>query len=298
MDWDDLRYVLEAVRQGGLSGAARTLGVNHATVARRIQAAEVALGASLFERLPTGYRPTEAGLRAAQSGEAMEEAGADLSRAIGATDQAPSGALTVTAPQLLIEHVLGPLLFDFHAAYPDIALTVLGSNEPLNLAKREADVAIRISDKPHDTLVGRRVTQQRSGVYASKDYLERFSRDPNQALDWLRFQHWTGILPEVKSQYPNARIAMVFDDMAAMLGATRAHLGATRVPCFLGDRDPTLARVPGLPTFPYPSIWVLTHEDLRNVTRIAVFTRFMSERLSNMRDRFEGVPNALIQSGP
>lgn len=290
MDWDDLRFVLETVRQGGLSGAARVLGVNHATVARRIHAAEVALGAQLFDRLPTGYRPTKAGLQAARSAEVMEAAGSDLSRAIGAGDTSPSGALTVTAPQLLIEHVLAPLLHTFHQEFPDIELTVLGSNEVLNLARREADVAIRISDTPHESLYGRRVTPQRSAIYASTEYVKTLQADPDEALAWLRFQHWTGILPEVKTRYPNAKVEMVFDDMAAMLGAARAHLGATRVPCFLGDRDPTLTRIPDLPTFPYPSIWVLTHEDLRNVTRIAAFTGFMSKRLSQMQHLFEGTP--------
>lgn len=288
MDWDDLRFVLETVRQSGLSGAARVLGVNHATVARRIQAAEIALGARLFDRLPTGYRPTKAGMQVVKTAEVMETAGADLSRLIGAGDTSPSGSLTVTAPPLLIEHVLGPLLHAFHLEFPDIDLTVLGSNEVLNLARREADVAIRISETPHESLYGRRVTPQRSAVYASADYVQRLEADPDEALAWLRFQHWTGILPEVKTRYPNAQIKMVFDDMAAMLGVTRAHLGATRVPCFLGDRDPKLVRVPDLPTFPYPSIWVLTHEDLRNVTRIAAFTGFISKRLSQMQHLFEG----------
>ena len=289
MDWNDLRFVLETVRQSGLSGAARVLGVNHATVARRIHAAEDALGAQLFDRLPTGYRPTKAGLQAVKSAEVMEAAGADLSRAIGAGDTSPSGALTITAPQLLIEHVLGPLLHAFHQAFPDIDLTVLGSNEVLNLARREADVAIRISDTPHESLFGRRVTPQRSAVYASKDYVEKLMVDRDETLAWLRFQHWAGVLPEVRARYPNTKTAMVFDDMAGMLGATRAHLGATRVPCFLGDRDPALKRIPDLPTFPYPSIWVLTHEDLRNVTRIAAFTGFISKRLSQMQPIFEGV---------
>jgi DNA-binding transcriptional LysR family regulator len=288
MDWDDLRFVLETVRQGGLSGAARVLRVNHATVSRRIQAAELALGTQLFDRLPTGYRPTQAGLRASQSAEAMETAQAELSRAIGAQDQALQGKLVVTAPQLMIEHVLAPLLRDFHVLHPEIALTVLGSNETLSLARREADVAIRISNTPDEQLFGRQVTEQRSAVYASKTYIAELAKDPSMPLDWLRFAHWTGILPEVKNKYPNTRVAMVFDDMTSMIGATRADLGATRMPCFLGDADPMLMRLPHLPTFPYLGIWVLTHQDLRNVARIAAFTTFIGDRLSKLRDQFTG----------
>lgn len=86
MDWNDLRYVLETDRQNGLSGAARALGVNHATVARRIAAAEAALGVTLFDRLPTGYRATQAGREAVKTAVQMEEASHDLGRTIGAQD--------------------------------------------------------------------------------------------------------------------------------------------------------------------------------------------------------------------
>ncbi|MEP1770055.1 MAG: LysR family transcriptional regulator, partial [Anderseniella sp.] len=110
IDWSDLRFVLETVRQGGLSSAARVLGVNHATVSRRINSAEAAAGALLFDRLPGGYRPTQAGLEAARAAEAMEEASATLGLAIGSRDQTLKGPLSFTAPQLLIERILAPLL--------------------------------------------------------------------------------------------------------------------------------------------------------------------------------------------
>ena len=106
MDWDDLKFVLETARQGGLSGAARALGVNHATVARRIAAAEAALGVSLFDRRPSGYVPTRAGQDAVRTAEAFEVEHAALSRAVAARDAALSGPLTVTAPHLLVHSVL------------------------------------------------------------------------------------------------------------------------------------------------------------------------------------------------
>lgn len=290
MDWNDLRFVLETSRQKGLSGAARVLGVNHATVARRIAAAEDALQVTLFDRLPTGYRPTTAGQAAVEAAIAMETIGIDLERTIGAEDLAIAGDLTVTAPQLMIGHVLSPILRDFSRAYPEIRLKVLGTNETLNLARREADVAIRISNTPHETLFGRKVADQKSAVYASRAYLEALETDPDKALAWLRFEQWTGIIPEVRAAYPNVTVAMTFDDMAAMLGAVEAGIGVTRMPCFLGDAAPNLVRVPRIPLMPYLSIWVLTHADLRKVARISTFMTFVGERLAQLRPLFEGVP--------
>ena len=288
MDWDDLKYVLETVRQGGLSGAARALGVNHATVARRIAAAEAALGAALFDRRPSGYVPTQAGLDAARTAEAVEVEHATLSRAIAARDAALSGPLTVTAPHLMVHSVLAPIFGAFVEAHPDIELSVLGSIATLNLAEREADVAIRISDAPDPDLVGRQIAVQKSAVYASKAYLDRFERDPERQLRWLRFLHWHPAPKEVLGVYPNTRTVMALDDMVAMMGAMRAGLGASRAPCVLGDADPELGRVPGLPLLPYPSIWVLTHADLRAVPRIAAFTDFVSTALRKKRGAFAG----------
>lgn len=288
MDWGDLRYVLETVRHGGLSGASRALGVNHATVARRIAAAEAALGTRLFDRRPTGYTPTDAGLDAARAAEAMEESQAELGRSIAARDADPSGPLTVTAPQLLIQTALAPILARFVAAHPSVEVTVLGANAPLNLAHREADVAIRISDTPDPDLVGRRVAPQRSAVYVSRRYWARRGPDPTAPLHWLRFLHWEAPPKQVRAAYRDVPVVIRLDDMVAMQGAVRADLGATRMPCFLGDTDPELMRVPGIELMPYPPVWVLTHADLRGVPRIAAFTRFMSDALRALRPVFAG----------
>lgn len=288
MDWGDLKYVLETVRHGGLSGASRALGVNHATVSRRITAAEAALGTPLFDRRPSGYVPTSAGRDAARTAEAFEAEQATLSRAIAARDVALSGPLTVTAPHLMVQSLLAPILGDFAKTHPEIELTVLGAIETLNLAEREADVAIRISDAPDPDLVGRQVATQKSAIYASKDYIEALASDPQRRLSWLRFLHWQPTPKEVLSVYPNTRTVMNLDDMVAMMGAMRFGLGASRAPCILGDPDPELARVPGLPLMPYPPVWVLTHADLRAVPRIAAFTEFISVALRKKRATFAG----------
>ncbi len=280
--------MLETVRHGGLSGAARALGVNHATVARRIQAAEKACGAVLFDRLPGGYAPTPAGLEAAKAAETMEGASAGLDLSIAARDQRLSGPLSLTAPQLIVERILAPVLAEFCTAHPEIELALFASNETLNLSQRQADVAIRISDTPVETLIGTRVSGQRAAVYVSRDYGERLDRDPRPRLDWIRFSHWPGVPADLGQSWPERRIALVVDDMTAAISAVRAGIGATRMPCFLGETDPLLVRLPGVPLFAYPSIWVLTHRDLQRVRRIKTFMDFTSARLRQMRPVFIG----------
>ena len=288
LDWNDLKYVLETVRQGGLSGAARVLKVNHATVSRRIAAAEAAIGARLFDRLPGGYAPTDAGLEAARTAEQMEASSAGLSRAIAARDQSLSGTLTITAPQLMVERILSPILLDFRAAHPEIDITVVATNEILNLAQREADVAFRFGDSPASTLVGVRMTEQKAAVYACHDQIARLAATPDLPLDWVKFAHWPGLPKQITEVWPNRRVTLVVDDMIAAIGAVRAGIGATRMACFLGDSDPTLARLPGVALFDYTPIWVLTHPDLRSVPRVATFMEFAAARIRKMRPAFEG----------
>ncbi|MEE2944449.1 MAG: LysR family transcriptional regulator [Pseudomonadota bacterium] len=286
LDWNDLKFVLETARQGGTSGAARALGVNHATVARRISAAETALGARLFDRLPSGYVATDAGMDAVQTAEAMETMQADLDRQIGARDTELRGLLRVTASQLLFQRCLAPIIKDFGDAYPEIEVKLMATNESLNLAQREADVAIRFSKSPPDTLVGRRLFEQRGTVFASRAMLDQDPRG-EAPLDWVRFAHWPGPPAEIKA-VRTLRPRLTVDDMTAAIGAVRAGIGATRMSCFLGDPDPDLIRVPGMPIFAQLPLWVLTHADLRDVPRIRVFLDFVTKRLLELQPLFEG----------
>ncbi len=287
LDWNDLKYVLETAEQGGISGAARVLGVNHATVARRISAAEEALGARLFERLPSGYVPTEAGLDAVNTARQMARMQFDLDRQIGARDTELSGVLRVTASELLCERILSPIFAGFIEAHPEIDLRLVATNDPLNMAQREADVAIRFSQKPPEALVGRCVISPKGSVYASRALMAD-DKGGEAPLDWIRFAHWPGPPPEVKAVRPYLRVRMTVDDMISAIGAVRAGIGATRMGCFLGDADPEMMRVPGMPLFDYLPLWVLTHADLKHVPRIRAFTDYVTAGLLAQKDLFEG----------
>jgi len=289
-DWNDIQLVLEITRQGSLSHAARVLGLSHSTLSRRVAELERRSSARLFDRLPAGLSPTSAGQEMAEVGARIEAEVLALDLALVGRDKELSGVLKITAPALLIEVYLGSVLNEFIQANPNIDLRVNATHQPLNLARREADVAIRATNDPPQGLFGRRVAIQRRAVYAAKSY---FSGKPtlqvdapkDAGFDWLGFDWWSD--DEIKGM-PGSRIIARFDDMMALLGALRAGMGIARLPLFLGDADPKLVRLTAFEIEPYFDFWVLTHPSLKDVARVRSFMRFVADRFERDRSLFEG----------
>src|SRR3984893_11369430 len=145
IDWDDIRYFLAVARGGSVRAAAKSLGVNHATVLRRIAQLEERLGALMFEKLPAGYRLTAAGEEVLELAKQMEASSSlKLETRVLGRDQSVRGLLRVTLAPTLATHLLMPDLADFARLHPDIEMEILSSGELANLTNREADVAIRV----------------------------------------------------------------------------------------------------------------------------------------------------------
>ncbi len=286
-NWDDLQYVLAAHRHGGLSGAARALGVNHATVSRRLTAIEDAMRVRLFDRFSTGLKTTEYGEQAVEAALEMEQKVLGLTLSIEAKDRDLAGPLKISAPQLIIDKMLASVFVEFSRSYPQIDLSVIATSDSVNLHKREADVAIRGSNDPEGTLWGRKIVSQNCTYYGANSYLN--GKSSNDILDCINFL-WRGNepAPEVVKAYPKAKVVAKFDDMVAVLGAVRAGMGVARMPCLLGDSEPNLQRLPLLDLQPYYDIWILTHPELKNVSRIQQFMRFAAHHITQSKDRFLG----------
>ncbi len=285
--WDDLKYALAVHRQGGLSGAARELGVNHSTVSRRISALEEQMGVRLFDRFANGLTATSFGEQAIQAAEEMERRFLELDLTIAGQDMVLEGTIKVSAPQLIIKVVLADIFLEFTKTYPKISLTVIATSDAVNLHRREADVSILASNEPEETLWGRKVLSQRCMYYGSEHYLT--NRPNTKILDCINFV-WRGDNPadEVLEVYPDARIVAKFDDMVAVHGAVQANMGIARMPCFLGDTTKELQRVGGLTAEPYTDIWVLTHPDLQTTPRVRTFMKFVSDALEEKAHLFWG----------
>jgi DNA-binding transcriptional LysR family regulator len=166
--WEDLRYFLAVAQAGNLSAAARSLGVNHATVFRRISSLEKNLGVRLFDRFPDGYVLTAAGEEMVNSVSRIDERITSLSFRISGHDHRLTGTLRVSTTDSLGFILLQPHLYQFHQKYPQIRLELITNNEFFNLTRRHADVAIRPTRSPPEGLVGRKVCVFPWGVYASE----------------------------------------------------------------------------------------------------------------------------------
>ncbi len=291
-DWDSLRFVLAAGREQSLSAAARLLGVNHATVSRQIARYEGKLGQPLFLRLPDGLAVTETGRAVMAHAARVEEEVLSLDLALKAA-QHHAEHLIITAPPLLVDHHFAQDIETFRARHPNVTLEILGENRVLNLHRREADVALRISHDPAESLWGRVIARQQSGWFASaafrKTYAKVLSGEDHGVLPFISFKTWTWASPQdLITRYPEARAVLECDDLQAALSFMRSGMAVSRTPWFIGHADAQLEHVPELPLRNYAPIWVLTHPDLRENALVRSFMTFIAGRFSARDECYSG----------
>ena len=291
LEWNDLIVVLAVAREGSLSGAARTLGVRHSTVFRRLGAIEQKLGVRLFERFRDGYSPTSAGEVAATVAARMAEDVLSLERRLAGQDLRPSGTVRITTTDtvgaLLTRH-----LSALHAAHPEIGLEIAISNVMANLTRREADIAIRPTPEPPEMLVGRRIANIAHAIYGSPDYLNRSENSDLFAHEWIGLDDalaGTAIGTWLQKNVPQARLACRVDSLPALRDVAAAGLGLALLPCYLGDIAPGLRRAVRK-TLPQPrsALWLLTHNDLKRTARIRAVMDFFANALAMDRTLLEG----------
>lgn len=293
-DWDSLRYILAVSREGGLSGAARVLGVNHATVSRQLAKAEDVAGVRFFTRLASGLQPTEAGQVAIAHAEEVEARMVALNMALASRDENEEGELKITLPPLLSTDHFAEDLQEFKRLHPGIDISILGATEVLNLHRREADVAIRVTRNPEESLWGRLMTSQRAGWFATPDFVEEYAdvlsgKDVETRLPYISFSYGPQVCPSTSvAALPSCRVAMSTDDMVSALALGRQGVGMVRCSHFLGATDPALIRIPNVELTDHVPIWVLTHPDLRHVPRVTEFMRFIAGRFTARRALYVG----------
>ncbi|MDQ3033884.1 MAG: LysR family transcriptional regulator [Myxococcota bacterium] len=287
MNWDDLRFVLALSRAGSLARAAKELEVDHTTVGRRVEAAEAALGVRLFTRTSTGYVRTAEGERlVAQIGK-VEDAVLALEREAHAQHEAIEGTVRVTSPETFGVGYLATRLATFGRAHPGLTIELVPGGTILDLARREADIAVRFFRSKHENLVVRRVADIAHGLYASDAYL---ARRPLTRPEELRDHAILTTTSEpgavdaawVQRLSGGARPAFVSELTMALAEAARAGAGVAVLPRYLGDPDPMLRHVP-MPDEPRQPVWITVHRDLKDAPRVRVVLDFLAERLQSDR---------------
>jgi DNA-binding transcriptional LysR family regulator len=291
LDWDGVHYFLEVVRAGSVSGAAQCLGVNQTTVSRRITALEDHLGKSLFVRAGKRWLITTVGEHLIAAAESMAEDADTIERHVMADSEELSGLLRVTVADVCTQHLAMPALKAFTQQYPDVDLEIIATRDELNLAAREADVALRTTDEPPPNLVGKRIGRLAYAVYGTREILERVQNDPTggdvPCITWIG--DGSTRPPWIEKSFPDTHRVYRTSELNLMLQMVNQGMGMAQMPCVFCEPDPLLHRIPARYIERGWGLWVLSHVDLRTTARVRIFRDFLAAELEKQKELIEGV---------
>ncbi len=288
MNWDDMKYFLAVARTGSISGGAKHLDVQHSTVSRRLRSFEEKLGARLIERKKDGYELTVAGENLKQTAIRIEREILGVDEALLGKDALLRGPLRVSAIINMASSVLMPMFACFSKQNPEVELHIMVSNLNVSLTQREADIAIRLTNSPAETLIGKRMVTVASTIYISREYMKKI-RKQNIEPKWIG-ANCCQLHKTLTNQYSaNQSHNFYSDDTLLTLAAIREGLGISYLPCFLGDADPLLERYCEPDLQHDLGLWILLHPDLKRTARVTVFRDFMIQSVQKKRGLFEGI---------
>ncbi len=287
--WDDFRLVKAVADQRTLAGAADTLAINTSTVFRRLGALEERLAVKLFERGRSGYALTPCGEEMVDLAARMAEDVIAFERRIAGRDLKPSGELRITTNDSFVLHALTPIFARFRVAFPDIQLEVIVGNQTLNLSRRDADIAIRATAQPTETLVGRRIAALAWTVYGRAGHDAPCERSALRGRGWVGYSDSLGIKSNAAMRdLTGLEAAYRLSTVVGLDEAIAEGMGIGPLPCFIGDANPRLIRLFEPDGLEKESVWLLTHADLKSSARVRAFLDFAASELMALRSAFEG----------
>jgi DNA-binding transcriptional LysR family regulator len=294
-DWNDLRFFLAVAREGSTLAAAKAIGVSQPTVQRRLSALEESIKRKLVEHHPTGYRLTEFGKTLFPHAEDVERSIAALQRQSMSGGQELSGTLRVTCPEGMASRLLAPLIELFREKYPELRVDLIMTDRRLDLAKGEAEVAVRMYDPGDESLIARKIADAPWAIYASRTYIQRHGRPQRQEdLDHHAVIEFGGEIAEVQASRwlrtaaPRATVAARGNSMLGILAAVKSGVGLAPLPMLLGgseeDLEPLQGSIPGIGS----KIYIVMHSDLRRTARVRAFCDFVAAEIGRFRPMLLG----------
>lgn len=292
MDWDRLRVFLAVARAGQILGAARRLGLNHATVARHLDGLEAGLGTMLVERGPSGCTLTAAGERLAATAERMEAEALAAEAALAEGGGGVSGTVRVGAPDGLGNYFLAPELARLASLHPGLVVELVPLPRTFSLSKREADVAIGLERPSRGRLVATKLTDYTLGVYATGAYLAAHGTPASKAeltghvfVSGVDDFSYSAALDYAAAFEGTAAARFHCASVVGQVEAIRAGHGFGIVHDYVAARLPEL--VPMLPEITFRrSYWLVTHPDTSRSGRVATVTKAIAQRVREERRLF------------
>lgn len=289
MDWNDLRYFLAVARTGSLSAAARDLRVSQATIGRRIQALEAALGGVFFERLNTGYVLTSAGRQIQNRAEAAEAAVLAVARGADAERGSLDGSVRLATGEALASHLIAPHMPAFRTAYPALQIEFVTGIRAVSLSRREADLALRLIRPDEGDHIRRRVGQVGFGLYAASSLMEARPdiRENPWAFDFIGWDASMQDTPmaEWTKEQALSRIVTTTTSMNVQLALVRQGVGTAILPCFVADTIPELVRLVDPAGVGSLDLWLVAHRDLSRAPRVRAVLDFVRDICAREKSR-------------
>lgn len=275
----EIEVLLCLTRTGTLAEAGLRLGVDGSTVFRTVQRIEKGLGQRLFERGRSGYQPTDLALQLAQHAERIE-AELEAARMLAHTPgREVAGTIRITTTDSILHGLLLEPLRQLNEMHPALHFEINTGNQLLNLSKRDADIALRMTSRPPVHLVGKDIGLIHSALFANRQHAL-----PEDASHW----RWIGldeVLPEHptvrwrKETFPKATPHYLVNSLVTMMEMIEAGLGVGALPVFLAATRPALYALQPIPEQYAAPLWLLTHPESRHLRRISTVFQFLSANL-------------------
>lgn len=288
MNWNDFRFFLALARAGRLSVAGRQLGVDHATVSRRIKSLEGALNTILFDRAPTGYSLTRSGIDLVALAERMEQEALLAEDAFGGQEKNLSGPVRIGVPEGIATYVVVNAAQELCVTYPNLEIQLIALPQNFSLSKREVDFVIAVSRPQSGRLRVKKIADYKLHLVGTKEYLKQYPPvDEVPKLKMLRgigyvadmiFDKELDYIPVIN---PSFHPHLTSTSVHVQLRAVRNGAGVGILPDFMTQSHPELVKVLREEISFNRSFWFVVHEDYAQLERIRVCSSLIIERMRN-----------------
>lgn len=281
MNWDNLKVFLVLAKESTLQATAKSLSINVSTVMRRLNNLEDSLGSKLLYRNSNHYVLTGFGKDVLRDTQSLENLANNIERMASFRNITESGCVRLAIPECIAVYLLSNELREFSISYPEIKVELITNVDEVDICKGEADIALQFTNSPSEELVGRKLTRICFGAYVSK---RSMLESDSTTSDWIGCRELESKLDNIA----NLNIKWNIDNLLLRHAACRENLGITLLPCFIGDADSELFKIPGNNYQSNRETWLLVHPVLRNTRLVRVVLDLLINTFESSKDLIEG----------
>ncbi len=285
-NWDELRIFLAVAEGGSITEGAEILKVDQSTVSRRIQAFERQLGRKLFQETKKRNKLTLFGESCLSTAKRIKEELFQFDQVMRLQNESLTGTIQVYTEGVLSSQLLLSVCSSFLDRYPELNLRI--SNENDHSPNFRADVGFFTTNTPELDYSGKKLATATFASYANPVYLEKFATNTEE-MSWLNWDDGSDspTWPKLSPKIPDANCRLRSTSVPSLIEAARQGLGATVLPCFIGEQDSCLVRVEPGKILSYRDVWVFVQPDIRSVPRIRHFLDHIYLKINEIKHLIE-----------